>query len=362
METEREDPQECSRWWSQLPNNLQEKALAWLPLEKLCRYCGVCKEWNALFSSPEFISKHWVAAPPNKKPWLVLQRESQLLDCTAYCSFTNTWKTLSFASLRQKYDARYYWIHGSAGGLFLASVCIIYRKHPHDTYEIVYVVYNPVGGTSLQLPTIENGAIRAIKIVAGEDNYKVMAIVTSLEDYALRIEIYDSTLRSWRTAGHAPENLGGPGPEPEMAVLSEDILYWTASDENSMKSGIAGFNIQNGTSFFIPFQDENEDEDDSRRVDVLFTCGSRVFAASSIYNLNGVIKWHVGVVIIWEIERPNSHERDEIRMREIARMPQFLVEYFQRNSPRYLKFNFEGMKDMVYIRYKSALGNMLLAL
>ena len=65
--TGREGPQELSAWWSELSNDLKVNVLAWLPAENLCRYCLLCREWNVLLSSTQFITKDWLVAPPNNK-------------------------------------------------------------------------------------------------------------------------------------------------------------------------------------------------------------------------------------------------------------------------------------------------------
>lgn len=112
--TRREGVEEWSELWYELPNNFKENVLAWLPAEILCRYRSVCKEWNALLSSTEFIYSDWVAAPPNNKPCLVFFQDFHPFNCMLYCFFTYTWKRLSFAFLEGQYDTNRLQVHGSA--------------------------------------------------------------------------------------------------------------------------------------------------------------------------------------------------------------------------------------------------------
>ena len=97
-----------STGWNELPEDISQEILALLPVESLCRSRSVCKEWNVLFSSSKFITNRWAEAPPNKKPWLFLCRESDEgpVNSSAYCFFTRTWKncsSLSFISRRSEY-------------------------------------------------------------------------------------------------------------------------------------------------------------------------------------------------------------------------------------------------------------------
>ena len=56
----------------ELPDDLIEEILPWLPAEYVCKLGTVCKEWDALFSSTRFITTQWADAPPNKKPILLV--------------------------------------------------------------------------------------------------------------------------------------------------------------------------------------------------------------------------------------------------------------------------------------------------
>lgn len=137
--------------------------MAWLPAEILCRDCGVCKEWNALFTSTQFITNDWLSAPPNKKPWLLLFHDCDSLNCMAYCFFTDTWKRLSLAFLKNQYTAAAFWVDASAAGLFLGTIVSF---NPRGYYEWKLIVCNPLTGKSIELPRIEDSVIRAMTMVA----------------------------------------------------------------------------------------------------------------------------------------------------------------------------------------------------
>ena len=134
-----------------MPNDLKKLALACLPAERLCRYCLVCREWNALPSSTQFITDHWVAAPPNKKPWLLFFHDWQSSNYMAHCFFTETWKRLSLAFLKKQYDVNGFGVKASTVGLFLVTIA--------RWYSNIRIVCNPLTVKSIELPRTENGGI-----------------------------------------------------------------------------------------------------------------------------------------------------------------------------------------------------------
>lgn len=143
---------------------------------------------------------------------------------------------------------------------------------------MAFIVSNPLTRKSIELPWIDDGAIWAMTIMAEEGHdhsgvkYKVMAVVITAQE--VRIDMYDSSLKSWTTAGQLPENLRAVWTmEKNTIVVSEDFLYLKCLDTNSTRWGIVSFNIQNGTSLFTELPLEY-------RCDVLCICGSRVLLGS----------------------------------------------------------------------------------
>lgn len=348
---------EFPTWWSQLPDDLKENALAWLPAKSIGRYSVMCKEWNALLSSTKFITNDWAAAPPNNKPWLVLQYPGIPSTCMAYCFYTNTWKRFSLAFLEEKYRVsatnrrRFLGGHRSAAGLLLAS---IEESHFHPV--ITHTVSNPVTGNSLQLPTINNSFSwsTATMLVAGEghghtgETYKVIALAqsASVQNTAgylpQRVEIYDPRLKSWSTAGQLPQNWS---LLQERSVISENMLYSQVLELNSGTHGIGTFSVQNGTSMFIllPLEDVGGGE----RYDSLFTCGSRVFLATCIRHDDSS---KISDFIIWELDKPNLGSN--YSWREIARIPSSLLEDLKEDDTGSLLFECQGIRDLVCIVYE----------
>ena len=159
------DMEKCCDF-SVLHMDLKEEILAWLPIESVCRFRSVSKEWNGILSR-EFITNKWVKKAPNKDPWLVPVREGRShkweengwvpVGSLASCFFDQTWKETSAVSLSflQQYpepepesrDPHFSTCYGSAAGLFL--LCRI-RGRGMDP-QMQFVVFNPLTRTSVEL-------------------------------------------------------------------------------------------------------------------------------------------------------------------------------------------------------------------
>lgn len=102
---------------------------------------------------------------------------------------------------------------------------------------------------------MDNVLIWGMNIVAEEDGdtYKVIAIANSRQvDIAVqipwRIEIYDSSMKSWSTIGLLTQNLKPTWRERKMLFVSEDFLYCFGMELHFEKKGIVIFSVQNRAS------------------------------------------------------------------------------------------------------------------
>lgn len=320
----------------ELPEHLIEEILSWLPLQSLCRFRSVCQKWDALISSTKFITSKWAKKPPNRKPclvvqWQVLQErrelrlggfasESKMPSSLAHCFFTQTWKKTSSISLSfilQRELKGNFPIHcyGSSAGLFLVGTAF------------TFVVSNPLTRESLQLPPLSSiRHIFAIGIVGGDgDNgntYKVVAVGKSSSANAHVVEIYNSTEKSWRIAGHLPEDvqaLGtGMGKEMRMVFCRGSLYYLTVING---QWEIMGFSIREGTSISAPLPDVANQKPIFL---YLLACDSRVLVTAGIYE-----KYLLRDVIIWEFEQ-GKVDSSTSRLQEIARMSPSLRERVNR--------------------------------
>jgi len=134
--------------------------------------------------------------------------------------------------------------------------------------------------------------------------------------------VYDSNDRSWRIAGHLPEE-NRLGRWPEM-VFCDGSLYFLICINDDWR--IIGFNIREGTSFSTPLP---EMANEKRTCPYLLVCGSRPLVMRGIVKEGELL---LQKVIIWELEnvKVDSSSSSSSRWKEIARMPPHLCEGINR--------------------------------
>lgn len=324
--------------WSELPEHLREEVVARVPLEYLCRFRLVCKQWHALISSTKFITTKWAEASPNRKPWLVVGPDVQYR-LLAYCFFTRTWKKTSgvfLSNLLQQCTSRSARIYcgGSASGLFLVNI-----TDPSTASE-VFTVCNPLTKTSLKLePMSSIWCTFLTGIVGGKGpdsllTYKVVTVgMGNLgQGNPLIVEIYDSADKAWRVAGHLPGDVVIRG---RGVVFCHGSFYFL-----TFKSGgfsIMGFNMGEGTFISGPFLPEM-DKFKNQTSPQLLTCGSRILVTWGILKDGGNLRGKIlQEVAIWEFEKVNvdssSSSSSSFSWKEIAKMPSSMCEDLNRNFP-----------------------------
>lgn len=316
----------------ELPEHLREEVLVWLPLQYLCKFRIVCKQWNSLISSTKFITNKWAEAPPNSVPWLVVQwkvlqeTDSEGPFSLAYCFFTKTWKrtssiSLSFLLQEEEMTNYVFNCYGSAAGLFLAGTA--------DPNPFPLVVANPLTRTFLHLPPLSSiQRIFARGIVEGDgdsrDSYKVVVVGKKNPLNPHIVEIYDSTEKSWRIAGQLLEEVQAVGTGMGMTmgigmVFCDDSFYLLTIINGLW--GIMGFSIIEGISLYAPLP---EMANEKYIFPYLLACGSRVLVAGGIVkDTDGLLQ----EVIIWEfVKVKGDYCSPSSRWKEIARMPLSLYE------------------------------------
>jgi hypothetical protein len=306
-----------------LPEHVIEEILVWLPVESLCRFRSVSRNCNALLSSTKFIRSKWAEKPPNRNTWLLVQDVGKSpLDCLAYSFSTRTWRNTSCISFPffAEEKVKFVTFYGSGAGLFLHTI------YPSPC---PFVVSNPLTRTSLKLTAISSITIFSVGgIVEGEgDNrgtYKVVVVGEDSHEAGI-VEIYDSTYKSWRIAGHLPHDVH---IDKHDMVFCAGSFYCFADIHD--QSGIMGFSIEDGTSIFAPLP---EIADSDCMSPYLLTCGSWVLVAGYIFGQTEELLQ----VIVWGLEKEkvnssSSTSSSSSWWKEITRMPPSLSEDFKRIS------------------------------
>lgn len=329
--------------------------MAQLPVECVCKFRIVCKQWNALLSSTKFITQKWAEAPPNKMPWLVLgsHLESTKL---VYCFFTGTWKEtsrLSFSFVIDKYSGGGCWplaagvnCSGSAIGLF--SLRIPFHNTGSSLW-MSFTICNSLTRTSFELhPAIPFSSCILTGIVGVEaDSPETYKVVMVTPQYT--VEIYDSSKKSWTIAGHLPQGLRLMGVLGSLwsghDVFSRQSLITDARMVFSQGSfycltvkpgrpSIMGFRMGEGTCFFQPLPRKFSSCPIKPN---LFSFASRILLGAGI--IKGTAVGVLEEVIIWEFEKVmvDGSSSSSSGWKEIARMPTYMCENARRRS-----FNLHG--------------------
>lgn len=341
--------------YEELPVDLIEEILAWLPAEYLCRFATVCQHWKALFSSTFFLRRQWAEVLQNKNPWLVVGAvgNNKIRDCWTYSSFTRSWKNtcLSLSFLEGKEHATFRYLGSGAGHLLIQGM------FTHSIY-----VCNPVTAKYLVLPRSENGRIfstGSIGIVEeGKDEYKVFVVHFSAIYLQEIVEIYDSTNKTWTTAGMLPNHLVtfkeadhmGPG-----TVFSGGYFYclMVAAEGHGphITRGIMGFNIVEGTYIFVPLPHSHQNQNGVYiHFNQLLHCGSRILFVQGIeIKVQGdgqtEIEEKVEVLTIWEFNKDAA-----TNWKEMARKPSTVPRIFRSFQRRETPFGCAAIGDCLYFK------------
>ena len=323
-------------YFGELPDDLIEEILAWLPANYLCRFANVSKQWNTTFSSTRFITGRWAEAPPNKNPWLLVGAMDYSKDCWAYSSFTRSWQRscFSLSFLEGNEDAvpnpnSSFSYKGSDAGLF-----VIQNNFTNSIY-----VCNPLTAKCFVLPPMtsqrwENPQIAEIGITQeGKDGYRVLVVdvphISLSEPEPKKVRIYDSADQAWRIAGVLPEALNTWIFNPEASyttVFSGGYFYSLMMLRVDLPEGgfdfspcIMGFNMLEGTSISVPLP--TRDIDYHCFFSQLVTCGSRILYVEGVWHTQGY------GITIWEFNKDAA-----TNWREIAVMPQTVFQVFNKQD------------------------------
>lgn len=213
--------------WKELPDELLEHVLAFLPFIDLFRHSTVCKRWQSLIDCPQFqharaeSSALWPSYSPiryNDK-----MSENGEFHWSGYSTRTNKWQQMPPLSLPCLTGKK---VWAGAGGL----LCFYNREKMGRL-----VVCNPVTRNWRELPAmnqkwrwpcvthmIVDPSTKAYKIImAGTEAYPR----SSSSNRSRNTEVYSSILDKWECMGSLPADLY---LDTQDAALHNGILYCTA--------------------------------------------------------------------------------------------------------------------------------------
>lgn len=192
--------------WSKLPDEVMDLVLAWLPLSAFFRMRCVCKKWNHIISSPNFLDTY-SRVPFRTAFFLHLIRVNGVLMAACHDPVVNRWQRLPLDSIPVNA-----YIHGGAGGLFCCQRVV--------NAFLVLSVCNPLTKRWRDLPPMPNlnTATCFVKMVAqaSDNNYKIVRVgqlqpLPPVRNNGARIElcteVYDSATDAWTPVEHTPTDL-----------------------------------------------------------------------------------------------------------------------------------------------------------
>lgn len=89
-----EDEWDFDSRWEDLPNDVIDRILAWLPLPSFFAFRLVCRRWNEILYSPSFYQL--CSHAPQTLPWFIVSANENCRKSATYDPLTNKWYTFRF--------------------------------------------------------------------------------------------------------------------------------------------------------------------------------------------------------------------------------------------------------------------------
>lgn len=317
--------------WSELPDDLVENLLSWLPeLQSLTRFRRVCKSWNALFSSAYFINLWNEAHYANNRcqPWLLLLSSPKAaIPALVYSFATNTWREMGFSFLPEHSKYGHVNFKGSAGGLLLMDM-VPSSSIPAFNVSMLCIC-NPLTESRISLPPM----ISITRVMAscitdsGSGNYSVMVVGKNRRNLFV-LEVYESSVKAWKIV------ITASMPDV-LSIRNEEIVFCDgfALCITLKASGILIYSMHSRSWTMVAMpplctNGHHVNYNCNLRSTRLLSCESKIFMV-------GGLEKHadstLNEIIIWQFEIMDSM-RSEWKWKEIGRMPQAVLEDFVRTS------------------------------
>jgi hypothetical protein len=321
-----DDEELNSSVWTELPDNLVENLLSWLPdVQCLTRFRRVCKSWNRLFSSAYFINLWNEAHHANNRcqPWLLLSSPKAAIPALVYSFTTNTWRPMRFSFLPEYSKYGHVDFKGSAGGLLLMDLV---PSSPRPAFNVSKLcICNPLTESWVWLPPM----ISITRVIAscitdpGNGNY-IVTVVGKDRRNLFVLEEYESSMKTWKIIITANMPDGLSIKNEEMVFTDGFVLCITVN-----ASGILLYSMHSRSWTMVAMpsvctNDHHVNSNCNLRSTRLLSCESKIFMVGGVEkhahsNLNEIIIWQFDIM---------DSVRSEWKWKEIGRMPQAVFEDF----------------------------------
>ncbi|KAG0606951.1 hypothetical protein M758_9G181800 [Ceratodon purpureus] len=205
--------------WSQLPLEVIEQILSFIPMPDLCRYCTTCKTWNELINNPAFSVLH-VRNRNKHSPFIAIHSITTSIQ-NGHEVYINGSKVLCFLDICSRkwysmkprdalepsfrFDPRHFQIVAMDGGLVLlkalkrtSNLC------HHESGCTQLCVWNPTKDMKIILPCVPNHGNDLndllINLIVDDiaETFKVFVIMRGWKSCV--VDIYDSVMKEWKAS------------------------------------------------------------------------------------------------------------------------------------------------------------------
>ncbi|KAK9129683.1 hypothetical protein Sjap_010170 [Stephania japonica] len=219
-----------SQIWSQLPQELIDHILAFLPLKTLFTLRSTCRRFNSLLFTPSFISHHYSLSSKSLSSFLLPLPPNFLHHLPLLHLPSSSWRLLSLAAAPASPS-----LLSAAAGLLCFSLPSAYS----------FLITNLLSKSSklVQFPSQPHSlslSFHSVSLISNPPNYNIFAL-SSHSTSNSSVFLYDSAAPSWRQF---------PGFEPILrqtshqgGVFYKGYVNFTTPEPYS----IVGFNLESGS-------------------------------------------------------------------------------------------------------------------
>ncbi|KAM5554501.1 F-box/kelch-repeat protein [Rosa sericea] len=223
-----------------IPEEIMFEILTRLSVKSLLRFRCVCKSWNSLITSPNFINNHLERHDMDSScDYLLVQTGSAK---SLFCAKTFAkYMDLDFPSCEMYLGFNDFFVYGSCNGLL--CICV-----NHGPLNSSMYIWNPSNRKIKRLP---QGLYQyvGIKVSLGfgfhhqKNDYKVVKIVHG--EIMYKVEVYSLRLNSWRELGAVLPIWSYSTYLNKSAIHVNGVVYWMVKEKNSARSFILSFDMDN---------------------------------------------------------------------------------------------------------------------
>ncbi|CAM6033007.1 unnamed protein product [Sphagnum compactum] len=187
--------------WGNLPSEILERVLAFLPVDSLIRMRCVQRRWNELIANSHSFAKHHANFSPHS-PWFMLFTR-QMSCFLAYDINCNKWHRVSVPGT--PFLPNQLPLSTDSGLVCYRRRFVAHKRQQQEPIELL--VCNPLTGSSRQLPSLNALKIEVLGMVCGLEAdgaaYRIFTVanVSTLVggscDY--KVILYDSVTNQWTT-------------------------------------------------------------------------------------------------------------------------------------------------------------------